>query len=133
MAHHENGKYKPLIRFIGSRIKGHLRYGSTWKQKIHGLITTVFITNEKYTSQTYVYCFSKLSKPTHTIKKGNTVTRKTTKVAFLYTDPGCVSKAAPTRDSGSTLAIFLKEPSTLLFGETIPEFRRLNFDQFLTT
>ncbi|KAL0137715.1 hypothetical protein V8B55DRAFT_1317116, partial [Mucor lusitanicus] len=36
---------------VGSRIKGHLRYGGHWKSKIHGRYTSVCITNEHHSSQ----------------------------------------------------------------------------------
>jgi hypothetical protein len=142
-ASQDNGKLKPLIMFIGdrgfgigSRIKGHLRYGGKWKQLIHGLNTTVCITNEEFTSQTCVYCFSKLSKPVHTMKKDGKTTQKTINGAFLCTNPNCISlknaRATQTRDSVSAMAIALKGLSTLLFGETLPEFRRLQISQFYT-
>lgn len=48
---------------VGSAVKGHCRYGGTWKQKIHGQSTTTCITNENKTSQTCIYCFHPLSYP----------------------------------------------------------------------
>ena len=45
---------------VGLRIEGNLRYGGTRKQDAYLKYTTVCITNENYTSQTYAYCFNKL-------------------------------------------------------------------------
>ena len=61
---------------VGSRIRGHLRYGGIWEQDMYARHTTVCITNENYTSQTCVYCFNKLQHPKQHIQaKGKTVYR----------------------------------------------------------
>ncbi|ORE17993.1 hypothetical protein BCV71DRAFT_286173 [Rhizopus microsporus] len=56
---------------VGSTIKGYRGYGGKWKQCMHGMNINVCITNENMTSQTCMYCFSKLGNPIHrkTIKK----------------------------------------------------------------
>ncbi|KAI8351192.1 hypothetical protein EDC96DRAFT_292049 [Choanephora cucurbitarum] len=75
----------------GSRIRGHLRYGSIWKQDRHARYTTVCITNENYTFQTCVYCFNKLQHPEHLIQaKGKKVYRNM-KGAFHCLNPDCPS------------------------------------------
>ncbi|KAL4212492.1 hypothetical protein AB4K20DRAFT_1975853 [Rhizopus microsporus] len=74
-------------------------YGGKWKQCMHGMNINVCITNENMTSQTCMYCFSKLGNPIHrkTIKKS----RK--------------------KDSLPALAIGLSGLCLLLFQETFPE------------
>ncbi|ORE10987.1 hypothetical protein BCV72DRAFT_329639, partial [Rhizopus microsporus var. microsporus] len=59
-------KTKPVM-FIGdegtgagSRIKGFLRYGGIWKQRIQVKYVNVRITDEYMASQVCLYCFSKL-------------------------------------------------------------------------
>jgi hypothetical protein len=70
------------------------------------------------------------------MKKDGKTTRKTINGAFLCKNPNCISlknaRATQTRDSVSAMAIALKGLSTLLFGETISEFRRLQISQFHT-
>ena len=39
---------------VGSRTKGHLRYGGNWRQDNHTRYTPVCVTNEDCTSQTCV-------------------------------------------------------------------------------
>ncbi len=69
----------------GSRIKGHRRFGSFWKQKIHSKYTTVLLTNESKTSQTCVFCFSTIVHPKQqVIIKGKKFTK-------MLTVPLCTS------------------------------------------
>ncbi|KAI9257555.1 hypothetical protein EDC94DRAFT_522357, partial [Helicostylum pulchrum] len=127
-------KRAKLIMFVGDRgfgfgshIKDHLKYGGKWKQEIHSKYTHAVITNENMTSQTCVYCYSKLDHPTHTrILKGKTIYRKS-KGSFLCRNPSCVllknGKAAKCRDDLSALAIGLSGLAKILFQETLPAFR----------
>jgi hypothetical protein len=107
-----NGHTTPMIFVgdrgicVGSRIKGHLKMGDHRKPIIHGRYTPVFITNERNTSQTCVYCFQKLSHPA-TVTNGKV---KSIRGAFLCQDPKCPS----------TLAIGLSGLAWLLFGRTFP-------------
>jgi Fanconi anemia group M protein len=48
---------------IGSPIKGHLKYGGTWKPYNYSYYTPVVITNEHNTSQNCPFCFQKLAYP----------------------------------------------------------------------
>ncbi|KAG2228782.1 hypothetical protein INT48_000916 [Thamnidium elegans] len=48
---------------IGSFIKGHRRFGGFKKQNKHGQNTSTLITNEYNSSQTWLFCFNKLSRP----------------------------------------------------------------------
>ncbi|CEI94993.1 hypothetical protein RMCBS344292_09194 [Rhizopus microsporus] len=50
---------------VGSTIKGYRRYGRKWKQELHGMYVNVCIINKNMTSQTCIYCFSKLDNPMH--------------------------------------------------------------------
>lgn len=50
MERNATGGFSPPIMFVGDRgygqaIKGHLKYGGTWKQTIHSRYTSVFVTN----------------------------------------------------------------------------------------
>ncbi|PHZ09987.1 uncharacterized protein RHIMIDRAFT_41440 [Rhizopus microsporus ATCC 52813] len=82
---------------VGSTIKGYRRYGGKWKQCMHGMNINVCITNENMTSQTCMYCFSKLDHPIHRkVIKGKEIKTKV-KGAFLCRNPDCVlvSKKLP--------------------------------------
>lgn len=52
---------------VGSRIKGHRRYGGKWKQETQGENTYKCITDEAYTTQMCLFCFSKLNYPTYQV------------------------------------------------------------------
>ncbi|EPB84660.1 hypothetical protein HMPREF1544_08603 [Mucor circinelloides 1006PhL] len=116
---------------VGSRIKGHQRFGGTWKQEIHGRYTPTVITNEYNSSQTCLFCFRKLSHPLKTI--GDEV--KTINGSFV-----CINNKCPNafkvmcRDQVSALAIGLAGLASILFGVTFPCFdqqpSRLKRQQF---
>ncbi|CEG68071.1 hypothetical protein RMATCC62417_04398 [Rhizopus microsporus] len=96
---------------VGSTIKGYRRYGGKWKQCIHGMNINVCITNENMTSQTCMYCFSKLDHPIHRKKINDKEIKTNVKALFLCRNPDCVlvlnKKAIKSRDSLSALAIGL--------------------------
>ncbi|PHZ07482.1 uncharacterized protein RHIMIDRAFT_274513, partial [Rhizopus microsporus ATCC 52813] len=109
---------------VGSRIKRYQRYGGDWKQKLHEQETQVCITNENMTSQTCVYCFSKLDHPIHKrMIKGKEIT-VTSKGPFICRNPKCVlvTKRQPvkSRDTLSALTVGLLGLSYILFHRTFP-------------
>ncbi|KAK4521627.1 uncharacterized protein ATC70_004157 [Mucor velutinosus] len=112
---------------VGSRLKGHLKYGGKWKPRLHSSVATVHTTNEHKTSQTCMYCFGPISHPTQTTKAkdGKTKTRSIHD-AFLCLNPACVSvlnhRAIQGRDKTSALAIAVSGLSTLLFRQLLPVF-----------
>ncbi|KAK4509272.1 uncharacterized protein ATC70_007622 [Mucor velutinosus] len=112
---------------VGSRLKGHLKYGGKWKPRLHSSVATVHTTNEHKTSQTCMYCFGPTSHPTQSIKSkdGKTKTRSI-HGAFLCLNPACVSVlnhiAIQGRDKTSALAIAVSGLSTLLFRQPFPVF-----------
>ncbi|KAI8365073.1 hypothetical protein BD560DRAFT_332798 [Blakeslea trispora] len=111
---------------IGSRIRGHLRYGGIWKQDRHARYTTVCITNENYTSQTCVYCFNKLTHARSRIIKQDKITYREIKGTFICYNSKCPSarhgRNTTSRDKVSALAIAISGMTTLLFQETLPVF-----------
>ena len=116
---------------VGSRIKGHQRFGGTWKQEIHGRYTPTVITNEYNSSQTCLFCFRKLSHPLKTI--GDEV--KTTNGSFVCINDKCPNAfKVVCRDQVSALAIGLAGLASILFGVTFPCFdqqpSRLKRQQF---
>ncbi|KAK4510172.1 Up in starvation [Mucor velutinosus] len=112
---------------VGSRLKGHLKYGGKWKPRLHSSVATVHTTNERKTSQTCMYCFGPTSHPSQTIKAkdGKTKTRSI-HGAFLCLNPACVSvlnyRAIQGRDKTSALAIAVSGLSILLFKQPLPVF-----------
>ncbi|KAI8330282.1 hypothetical protein BD560DRAFT_416411 [Blakeslea trispora] len=113
---------------IGSRIRGHLRYGGIWKQDRHARYTTVCITNENYTPQTCVYCFNKLTHARSRIIKQDKITYREIKGTFICYNSKCPSarhgRNTTSRDKVSALAIAISGMTTLLFQETLPVFSR---------
>ncbi|KAG1456908.1 hypothetical protein G6F57_015001 [Rhizopus arrhizus] len=110
---------------IGSTTKGFRRYGGKWKQYKHDIDVNVCITNENMTSQTCMYCFSKLDHSIYRkIVKDKDIKTKV-KGSFLCRNPDCVlvsnKKAIKSRDNLSALAIGLSGLCSLLFQETFPE------------
>ncbi|KAI9482747.1 MAG: hypothetical protein EXX96DRAFT_453159, partial [Benjaminiella poitrasii] len=77
---------------IGSRLKGHLKYGGNWKPVKNSLFTPVLVTNEHNSSQTCLFCYKKLSHPVGamTNKKGEK-RLKTTLGSFVCLNPLCLS------------------------------------------
>ncbi|KAK4517512.1 uncharacterized protein ATC70_000851 [Mucor velutinosus] len=112
---------------VGSRLKGHLKYGGKWKPRLHSSVATVHTTNEHKTSQMCMYCFGLTSHPTQTIKAkdGKTKTRSI-HGAFLCLNPACVSVlnhiAIQGRDKTSALTIAVSGLSILLFKQPLPVF-----------
>ncbi|CAO3655061.1 unnamed protein product [Mucor fragilis] len=110
---------------VGSRLKGHLKYGGKWKPRLHQAVATVCTTNEHKTSQTCIYCFGPTSHPTQTIKaKDGRTKTKSIHGAFLCLNPNCVSvvnsRAIQSRDKMSALAIAVSGLSSLLFKQPLP-------------
>ena len=109
---------------VGSRIKGHLRYGGKWKQILHGRHTQVCIVNENNTSQTCVYCFHKLH---HAVQKRTIKGKEVKQInrgSFRCINQQCAArnKAIMSRDTLSALAIALSGTAQLLFQQTFPAF-----------
>lgn len=67
----QSSDHKKSIMFIGDRgcgvgspIKGHQQFGSTWKQKLHGRYTPALVINEYNFSQTCcLFCFQSFPIP----------------------------------------------------------------------
>ncbi|OAD00506.1 hypothetical protein MUCCIDRAFT_185348 [Mucor lusitanicus CBS 277.49] len=127
-------KPKPIMMIgdsdlgVGSTIKGYRRYGGTWKQNLQGGNTHVCCTSEYMTSQTCMYCFSKLTHPTSKqLVKGKVVTKKVAG-AFVCLNPDCVlqqfGRNVFARDKLSALAIGLSGVNQLLFQATFPQLSR---------
>ena len=110
---------------VGSTIKGYRGYGGKWKQCMHGMNINVCITNENVTSQTCMYCFSKLDHPIYRKIDKDKDIRTKVKGSFLCRNSDCVlisnKKAIKSRDNLSALAIGLSGLCSLLFQETFPE------------
>jgi hypothetical protein len=85
----------------------------------------VCITNERMTSQTCIYCFSKLDNPIHRKTIKNKEIKAKVKGSFLCRNPNCVlvsnKKAVKPRDDLSALAIGLFGLCSLLFQKTLLE------------
>ncbi|OAD01350.1 hypothetical protein MUCCIDRAFT_112793 [Mucor lusitanicus CBS 277.49] len=112
---------------VGSRLKGHMKYGGKWKPRLHSSVAKVHTTNEHKTSQTCMYCFGPTSHPVQAIKAKNGNTRtKLTNGAFLCLNPECVSvvnhRAIQGRDRTSAMAIAVSGLSSLLFNQPLPVF-----------
>ncbi|KAI9486852.1 MAG: hypothetical protein EXX96DRAFT_475266 [Benjaminiella poitrasii] len=105
---------------IGSRLKGHLKYGGNWKPFKNSFYTSVLITNEYNSSQTCLFCYKKLTHPVGamTNKKGKK-RLKTTLESFVYSNPLCLSVlsggATKRRDTMSVMAIGLSGLANLFF------------------
>ncbi|ORE01573.1 hypothetical protein BCV72DRAFT_217012, partial [Rhizopus microsporus var. microsporus] len=93
--------------------------GGEWKQELHGMNVNVCITNESITSQTCIYCFSKLDNPIHRKTIKDKEIKIKVKESFLCRNPGCVlasnKKAVKPRDDLFALAIGLSGLCSLLF------------------
>ncbi|EPB93124.1 hypothetical protein HMPREF1544_00198 [Mucor circinelloides 1006PhL] len=68
----QSSDHKKSIMFIGDRgcgvgspIKGHQQFGSTWKQKLHGRYTPALVINDQRQGQNRerVFCLSGCSMP----------------------------------------------------------------------
>ncbi|KAI8093979.1 hypothetical protein BDF21DRAFT_85771 [Thamnidium elegans] len=109
-----------------SSIKGHLKYGGVWKPKLHSLYTSVGITNENLTSQTYVFCFKKTTRPLKVLKtkKGNLV--KEIRGTSVCTNEHCIlalkNETHKGRDAVSATAICISGSTTLLLNMQHPSF-----------
>ncbi|KAL7325933.1 hypothetical protein PS15p_208349 [Mucor circinelloides] len=116
---------------VGSRIKGHQKFGGTWKQELHGRYTPTLITNEYNSSQTCLFCFHKLSHPMVAVKDEV----KATNGSFVCLNAQCPNAyTVVCRDQVSALAIGLAGLASLLFGVTFPCFdehpNRVKRDEF---
>lgn len=103
---------------VGSRIKGHLRYGGHWKSNNHSLYTSVCITNEFNTSQACAFCFEKI---THPVKMVNGKL-KTINGTSVCSNSKCLlvinKRSHQPRDSQSALLIGLSGLCTILSART---------------
>lgn len=126
---------------IGSRIKGFLKYGGKWKPKIHSRYCSVCVTNEHNTSQTCMFCYNKLLHPSKIMtKKDGSRFLKNVNGSFYCVNPLCPlssqARSTQARDRLSALAIGVSGLSTLIFGETLPQFNHklsgYNADKFET-
>ena len=104
---------------VGSHIKGHLRRGGKWLQRLHAHNTIVAITNEHRSSQTCVFCFDQVTRPlTSNGRKIYGVSR--------CMNSGCLAfqtgRACQGRDTQASLAIALAGLSTMIDGQTLAPF-----------
>ncbi|KAL4213629.1 hypothetical protein AB4K20DRAFT_1887611 [Rhizopus microsporus] len=110
---------------VSSTIKRYRRCDGKWKQELYGMNVNVCITNESMTSQTCIYCFSKLDNPMHRMTIKDKAIKSKVKGSFLCRNPDCVlvlnKNAAKPRDDLSALTIGLSGLFSLLFQETFPE------------
>ncbi|CAO3656709.1 unnamed protein product [Mucor hiemalis] len=131
---------------VGSRLKGFLKYGGKWKPTTHSKYSTVCYTNEQNTSQTRLFCYSKLLHPSKLVtQKNGTKFLKDINGSFFCVNHLCLStqrnRSVQARDRLSALAIAVSGLSTLVFGETMCPFNsklsentdnfKLNAAQFL--
>lgn len=104
---------------VGSPIKGYARRGGKWLLRRHGRYTTVAWTNEHRTSQTCVFCFEQVIRPTS--DKG-----KVCNGTSLCINPQCLAfkqgRAAQGRDKEAAMAIALAGMSAMLNGKVIAPF-----------
>ncbi|ORE21191.1 hypothetical protein BCV71DRAFT_277222, partial [Rhizopus microsporus] len=111
--------YRRQRHGVGSTTKGFRRYGGKWKQCMHGMNVNVRITNENMTSQTCMYCFSKLVHSIHRKMINDKEIKKKVKGYFLCRNPDCVlmlnQKAVKPRDNLFAFAIGLSSLCSLLF------------------
>ncbi|CEP09091.1 hypothetical protein [Parasitella parasitica] len=104
---------------VGSPIKGHLRFGGHWKELRHSRYTPTLISNEHNSSQTCLWCFSKLSHP-YTALDGQV---KMTNGSFICLNAACPQKyVVMSRDRLSALAIGLAGAAQFMLGYTFPCF-----------
>ncbi|KAL0137307.1 hypothetical protein V8B55DRAFT_1578093 [Mucor lusitanicus] len=117
---------------VGSRIKGHLRYGGHWKSKTHARYTSVCVTNEYHSSQTCPYCFQKTTHPVRLVN-GKLITINGTSVCC---NPNCLlvrsGRSHQPRDSLSALVIGLSGLCTVLSGTTFPALDPKRISHFNT-
>jgi len=104
---------------VGSPIKGHLRRGGKWLQRLHAHSTVAAITNEYRTSQTCVFCFNQVTRPLNSNgRKINGASR--------CMNSGCLAfqngRACQGRDTQASLAIALAGLSTMIDGQTLAPF-----------
>ncbi|KAI9264014.1 hypothetical protein EDC94DRAFT_517810 [Helicostylum pulchrum] len=111
---------------VGSRIKGHRRYGGRRLEE-----DVVCITNEHNTSQTCLYYFEKLEHPRQLVTKQGKVREKKISGVLLCVNPACVSvkygQSTKARDSLSALAIGFSGASTCFLGKPCPVFHLIKY------
>ncbi|KAK9718280.1 hypothetical protein K7432_005626 [Basidiobolus ranarum] len=111
---------------IGSRIKGHVKYGGKWKETIHSRYTSVFVTDEHNSSQTCVFCFEKLAHPTRIVSRNDKLQVKEVKGTFRCLIEKCIlsffNNTHKGRDSVSAFAIGLAGASNVLLESCFPAF-----------
>ncbi|KAI9255920.1 hypothetical protein EDC94DRAFT_222963 [Helicostylum pulchrum] len=111
---------------IRSRIKGHVKYGGTWKEKIHSRYTSVFVTNEHNSSQTCVFCFKKLTHSIKIVEKNNEAIINDVKGTFRCLNKHCIlsvfKQTHKGTDSVSAFATGLAGASNVFLEDCIPVF-----------
>lgn len=110
---------------IGSSIKGFNRRGGKWLRNRHARYTTVAITNEHRTSQTCVFCFGQVIRPS---KEGM---KKKNNGASRCLNPDCPSfffgRAIQGRDPQAAVAIALAGISTMILKRPFEPFNPRHF------
>lgn len=118
------GRRNPIM-FVGDRgygvrsfIKGHVKYGGSWKAQLHSRYTTVVITNEHNTSQTCLFCFQKLQHPLKVITSNEKRQVRSVNGTFVCNNSLCLLKKFRSthkgRDAVSALAIGLSGAATTI-------------------
>ncbi|OAD01397.1 hypothetical protein MUCCIDRAFT_112842 [Mucor lusitanicus CBS 277.49] len=105
---------------VGSRIRGHLRYGGFWKPKNRSHYISVCVTNEHNISQTCGFCFHKI---THPVVMANGKL-KTINGTFVFVNPECIlvkyGRSYQGRDSLFAFLVGLSGLCNILLGTTFP-------------
>lgn len=121
---------------VGSRIKGHRRYGGNWLERMRGRRENVCITSEYKTSQTCIYCFEQLEHPQRIEEKDGKSIKKATKGSLMCVNLECVSvkygRSIKSRDGLSSLAIGLSSLTFCLLGVSLPHFRQDKISKYQT-
>lgn len=111
---------------IGSTIKGHVKYGGSWKAQVHQRYTSVVITNEHNTSQTCLFCFQKLQHPLKVIIKNEKRYVRLVNGTFVCNNSLCPLKQLKSthkgRDAVSALAIGISGAATTMLEYPLPVF-----------
>ncbi|KAI9269623.1 hypothetical protein EDC94DRAFT_556671 [Helicostylum pulchrum] len=109
-----------------SSIKGHLKYGSVWKPRLHSLYMSVAVTNENLTSQTCVFCFKKTTHPFKVSKTKNGTLVKKVRGTAVCSNKHCIlalkHETHKGRDPVSATAICISGSAMLLLKMQHPSF-----------
>ena len=113
---------------VGSRVRGHLRYGGSQIRKRNRRYATIAMTNEHNTSQTCSVCMSPVVRPQRRVQmEGKWRTRSVNGSSVCYNSKcpsyksGCNTK---NRDVEAAVCIALAGMSTMLIAHTLPPFTR---------